>query len=208
MVISMIKRVIPRPKYAIMEWLTLGGIIILADLVTQRIEHNKELSKTTSTKDNDIPSRPFNINYSRMKGVAVTALGFLSPIAILWYPFLHRLMARRFSHLAEGTVKYVMTKTALENVLLPAPVCLGYFVIPAAVEGGHQWEVLPHKLSTDFAPSVVVDTVFWCALSPLNYRFVSLKFQPLFSCVVDGVEAAGLSFLTHCDDFKWPSLRA
>mmetsp|Transcript_25132 Transcript_25132/g.42427 ORF Transcript_25132/g.42427 Transcript_25132/m.42427 type:complete len:208 (+) Transcript_25132:203-826(+) len=205
MVIKMIKRVIPRPQYAAMEWLTLGGIIVLADLVTQRIEHNKQISKTTSTKD-ESQNHPFHINYSRMQGVAVTSLGFLSPIAILWYPFLHRLMAKRFSHLAEGTVKYVMTKTVIENVLLPAPVCLGYFVIPAAVEGGHQWETLPRKLETDFAPSVAVDTAFWCVLSPLNYRFVSVRFQPLFSCVVDGLEAAGLSFLTHCDDFKWPSL--
>jgi hypothetical protein len=200
--IHKIKVLFPRPGYMAVEWALLGSIIVCADLVTQKIEHINSAAKSPPSAVIG-SEKKFAIDYSRLKGVAVTSLGFLSPLALMWYPFLHRLMARRFSHMIEGTLRYVVTKTAIENVLLPAPVCFGYFVITAAVEGGHQWEALPGKLKNDLIPSVAADTAFWCFLSPMNYRFVPLKFQPLFSCVVDGLEAAGLSYLTHCDDFKW-----
>lgn len=185
-----------------LEWAMLSCVIVCGDLVTQKIEHNNVVSKSSYRQD--AAQSSFEINYSRLKGVAVTGFGFLSPVALLWYPFLHRLMAQRFGHLVEGSIRYVMTKTMLESILLPGPVCLVYYVVPAATEGGHQWQTLPHKLAADFVPTVVVDTVFWSLVSPLNYKFVALKYQPLFSCAVDGVEAAGLSFLTHQDDFEWP----
>lgn len=199
---------LPRSTNRVLEWVMLGSVIMCGDLVTQQIEHSNSLSKRQKVGGKEISKQDdhsFEIDYQRLKGVAVTGFGFLAPLALAWYPFLHRFMARNFSQWAEGSAKYVATKVALENVLLPAPVCLGYFVIPAAVEGGHQWESLWHKLHADFVPSVATDTIFWCVISPVNYKYVALKYQPLFSCVVDGLEAAGLSYLTHQDDFKWHS---
>jgi hypothetical protein len=218
MTINRIKRLLPPPTIAL-EWLVLGSVVICGDLAIQKVEHMKSSSSAVKTitpsqgqGDKSKPERnlisvqenTFAIDYKRMKGVAVTAFSFLVPIAVVWYPFLHRLMAKRFSHLAEGSFRYVMTKVALENIILPTPVCLGYFVISSAVEGGQQWTLLSHKLKTDFIPTVLTDTACWTLISPLNYKFVPLKFQPLFSCIMDGIQSAGLSYLTHHEDFKWP----
>ena len=201
---------IRRSTGKVCEWVMLGSVIICGDLITQKIEHSKSKEEPPNqtekgTLRNNSHKQPFEVDYRRLKGVAITGFAFLAPVALVWYPLLHRFMAVKFCHLAEGSARYVMTKVVLENILLPAPVCMGYFVIPALVEGGHQWETLPHRIRVDFLPTVTTDVALWCVLSPINFKYVPLKYQPLFSCVIDGVEAAGMSFLTHQDDFKWPS---
>jgi hypothetical protein len=201
-----------RSSGKLLEWVVLGSVIVCGDLLTQKIEHNNKSSvkplkqgEKGASDCSHFQNHIFEIDYTRLKGVAITGFGFLAPLALVWYPFLHRFMATKFRHLAEGSARYVMTKVALENIFLPAPVCLGYFAIPAMVEGGHQWESLQHRLRTDFVPSVAADTAFWCVISPINYKYIAIKYQPLFSCIVDGLEAAGMSYLTHQDEFKWPS---
>lgn len=191
----------------LLEWFVLASVIVCGDLATQKIEHSTKLKSIKQeerkeiSKCSSIPNQEFEVDFQRLKGVAVTGFGFLAPIALAWYPLLHRFMARNFSQWVVGSAKYVMMKVALENILLPTPVCFGYFVIPAMVEGGHQWESLRERLRADFVSTVAIDTAFWCVVSPFNYKYVTLKYQPLFACVVDGVEAAGLSYLTHQDAF-------
>lgn len=118
----------------------------------------------------------FQADTTRLIAAACTGLLFIAPICMIWFPFLHRLMARRFTHLAEGSFRYVSTKVILENVILAGPICLGYFVIPAMIEGGGEWySLLTSRLKSDFAATFSTDVSFWCVVSPFNYKFIPVR---------------------------------
>ena len=118
----------------------------------------------------------FQFDFTRLLSAGVTGLFFVSPVSMVWYPLLHRFMAKYLSHFLEGSFRYVVTKVLLENACLAAPLCLGYFAIPAAVEGGDDW--VPHliaRLKSDFAATLATDVSFWCVLSTFNYKFVFVR---------------------------------
>jgi hypothetical protein len=136
--------------------------IVTAALVTDN-EHNG---------DDDL----FRVNFTRLSAAACTGLLWLAPICMLWFPFLHRFMAKYFSHLIEGSFRYVATKVILESGILAAPVCVGYFAIPAVIEGGDEWfTILTARLENDFASTLATDVSFWCVVSPINYKFIPVR---------------------------------
>ena len=211
-----------RHALMLVEWLSLGGIVTAADALVQRIEHENMISLSTQTphtthqrlphdahpKDNaTIRQTDFNLDFKRSSAMSITGLLWLGPLAMAWFPFLHRFMARRMSHLVEGSLKYVATKVVLENACLAMPICLGFFVIPAVVEGDVQLEALPQRMEQDFIPTLWTDIAFWTCFAPFNYKYVPLRYQPAVSCILGGVEAAGLSYITHIDGFEWPRFK-
>lgn len=170
------------------EWSALGSFVLLGDLAAQTLEHR--LSKPT-VSEKIIPTVPsissahtheindtneFQLKRSRVLAAASTGWLFVAPICMVWFPFLHGFMARYFAHLVEGSLRYVFTKVMLENVFLAVPVCVGYFAIPAAVEGGDDWcTVLASRLENGLAPTLVTYVSFWGVVSPLNYKFMPVR---------------------------------
>ena len=173
------------------EAVSLGGVIALGDGASQLIEQRGS-------------STPFKFDYKRSYAMSITGLFYMAPLTMAWFPFLHRFMATRMSHLVEGTIPYVAAKVMLENFFLAFPVCLGFFLIPPFIEGGSQAESVSTRMRKDFLPSFWTDVIFWTCVAPINYKFVNIKYQAAFSCTFGGVEASGLSYLTHIDGFEWP----
>jgi hypothetical protein len=135
-----------------------------------------EIVKTAPVHCDDCDDDSLVLDYTRLGAAACTGLLFIAPICMVWFPYLHRFMAKYFSKLAEGSVPYVAVKVILENVCLAGPVCLGYFAIPAIVEGrGDWWTLLKSRLENDFTATLTTDVSFWCVASPLNYKFVPVR---------------------------------
>jgi hypothetical protein len=185
-----------RYSYLFVEWFSLGGVIVLGDAVAQKIEYDS-LDKTVIIEH-------FKFDKTRSAAMAATGLAYMAPLTMAWFPFLHRFMAAKMNHLVEGTVSYIATKVILENSFLAFPVCIGFFVLPPFIEGGEQRQSIIRRIEDDFVPTLWTDVAFWTCMSPINYKFVALKYQAAFSCTLGAAEAAGLSYLTHIDGFKWP----
>jgi hypothetical protein len=118
----------------------------------------------------------FRLDHSRLISATCTGLLWIAPISMIWFPLLHRFMAKYFAHLIEGSLKYISTKVILENVCLAGPVCLGYFAIPTILEVQHEWwSVLCSRLAADFWPSLATDVSFWCIISPVNYKVIPVR---------------------------------
>ena len=82
------------------EWLGLGILPVLGDLAAQRIEAHYEI-KTLSSASKQNSSKAGGqedqggIDVLRTLSIGVLGFGVLAPCSMLWYPFLHRLMATR-----------------------------------------------------------------------------------------------------------------
>lgn len=182
----------------IIELFSLGGVILIGDALVQRLEYHYDQNKTKQLK--------FQLDYNRSLGMGATGLFWVGPLTMAWFPFLHRYMANKMPHLIEGSMRYVLTKMVLENICLAGPCCLGFFVIPSKFEGGERWNSLTERLKGDFTPTLFTDIFFWTFVSPFNYKFTPVKYQPAISCILGGVEAGGLSYLTHLEDIDWNKL--
>jgi len=179
---------------------TASDVVVPTSNIAVSLSANAAIVSTPLTLDLGLEkdaSDEFRIDKKRVLATACTGLFWVAPISMVWFPFLHRLMGRHFKHLVEGSLRFVVTKVALENSCLAIPICLGYFTIPALVEGEEQLNALPSRLKNDFLPSLTTDVCFWSCMSPINYKFIPVRFQPTFSCTLGGFEAAGLSFLAH-----------
>lgn len=148
----------------------------------------------------------FELDKFRTIGMGLAGFLWVGPLTMKWFPFLHQFMAKKMPHLIEGSLRYVLTKMALENACLAGPCCLGFFIIPSKIEGGERWSTLIPRLKTDFIPTLLTDIAFWTIFSPFNYKFIAVKFQPAVSCMLGGLEAGGLSYLTHLEQAKWMEL--
>mmetsp|Transcript_15040 Transcript_15040/g.22631 ORF Transcript_15040/g.22631 Transcript_15040/m.22631 type:complete len:208 (-) Transcript_15040:175-798(-) len=191
-----------------LEWIILGGVVTAGDVVSQKLSSPSIDVLNGGVKNHNAISSwcgELGIDIFRTLGVAVTGFFYIAPLTMAWFPFLHRFMARHMSHLTEGSLAYVAMKVAIENTFLAMPVCLGFFVVPAMVEGSEQRKALPSRLSRDLMPTFYTDVAFWTLASPINYKYISVRYQPVFSCILGGVEASGLSYLTHVDGFQWPT---
>lgn len=188
------KRYLPQ----LIELFSLGSVIVIGDGLVQRIEYHYNQINTKETT--------FQFDYKRSLGMGITGLFWVGPLTMAWFPFLHRYMSIKMPHLIEGSLRYVLTKMILENICLAGPCCLGFFVIPSKVEGGERWNTVIDRLKSDFGPTLLTDIFFWTLVSPFNYKFTSVKYQPAISCILGGVEAGGLSYLTHLEDIDWNKL--
>lgn len=180
----------------VIELCSLSGLIIVGDILVQRLEQHYETPKPAT----------FQLDYKRTIGMGIAGFVWVGPLTMAWFPFLHRLMAKKMPHLIEGSMRYVLTKMVLENICLAGPCCLGFFVIPSKLESEERWNSLPERLKTDYFPTLLTDIVFWTLVSPFNYKFTPVKFQPAISCMLGGVEAGGLSYLIHLENMDWSSL--
>lgn len=174
------------------EWISLASVMVFGDACIQKFE-------------NSLDGKKFSLDKQRSIAMAATGLMWVAPLTMAWFPFLHRFMNRYMSHLTEGTATYIGTKVMLENMCLALPVCTGFFIIPAIIEGGDQWNSLEERMNQIFFGTLCTDVAFWSCVAPFNYKFVPVRYQAALSCIFGGVEAAGLSYLAHIDDFKWPS---
>lgn len=146
-------------------------------LICKKEKMHHIIIATTSDDNEEDDDTAFHLDYTRLLAAACTGLLWVAPICMLWFPFLHRFMAKHCSHLIEGSFRYVSTKVIIENVCLAAPICVGYFVIPAVIEGGDDWwSMLVARLETDFVSTLVTDVSFWCAASPFNYKFIPVRY--------------------------------
>jgi hypothetical protein len=178
------------------ELLSLTSLIVTGDVLVQTLEHHYDHERT----------EPFKLDIHRATGMGLAGFAWVGPLTMTWFPFLHKYMARKMPHLVEGSLRYVLTKMALENMCLAGPCCLGFFVMPSLVEGGDRWSTLIPRLKTDYIPTLLTDVAFWTIFSPFNYKFAAIRFQPAVSCLLGGVEAGGLSYLTHLDQAKWAKI--
>jgi hypothetical protein len=149
----------------------------------------------------------------------------------------------KYTTYAPGTLKYVATKTAAEQVcnsivpgchapralaafrprasvprcisqriLTPAPVqavlgpiyTFAFFPCVSFFEGGNALATLPDRLRRDFLPTLAADEAGWLFLCPINYKFVPVRYQLLFSNTLSVLENAGFSYIQH---HGFPQLR-
>ena len=175
--------------------------IVSSDLVIQEMEYRYAVEKVReSCGDKSHLSR---INLKRTFAMCVTA-AVVTPTSMMWFPFLNTLMMTHMSHLAPGSGRYVFTKYCLETLVIAAPWCASFLYIPPLVEEGWSSEVLAAQ-SAQFLPTLKTDCLYWSVFSPINYKFVPIKFQPSYSIVMGAIEAAGLTYVSHNPKFKWPS---
>jgi hypothetical protein len=193
----MVLYLMKRHSSRITELMFLGGIVIAGDTAVQLLDNAYK---------KDTIHQILTLDLKRTLGSAATGFLWDAPLSMAWFPFLHKFMQTKMSHVVEGSFRYVATKVMMENVFLAAPICLGFFVIPALVERGHLLDSLPSRLQEDFLPSLSTDISFWCMVSPFNYKFVPIRYQATVSCTLGGIEAAGLSHISHIENFEWPSL--
>lgn len=140
----------------------------------------------------------FRFDRSRILATSCIGLLWVSPISMLWFPFLHRLMNRRFAHLREGSLGYIFTKVILENICLSIPICSGYFAIPSLIEGNDSWhEELMSRMEKNFLSTWLTMSGYWLLTSPINYKFVPVRYQAAVSCLLAGIEGAGVSYLSR-----------
>ena len=180
-----------RLYHVIVEWGTLGSFVILGDMAAQRVEYMIKEStivvnrvnnsnKKLDSKDNAniLITNPFQLDKSRVVAASCTGLLFVAPVCMIWFPLLHSFMAKYLSHLVEGSLKYVGTKVLLENALIAPPICLSYFVIPSLIEEQREGEEnsLNSKLEKDFLSTLTTDISFWCIMSPLNYKYIPVRY--------------------------------
>ena len=139
--------------------------------------HEKMHHIITSANNEDGDNNRLQVNFTRLLAAAGTGFLFVAPICMVWFPLLHRFMGKYLSHLVEGSFRYVSTKVVLENACLAGPVFLGYFAIPAVIEGGDDWwPGLVSRLESDFTSTLATDVSFWCVASPINYKFIPVRY--------------------------------
>ena len=157
--------------------ITPENVIPFSSLHSQEhICKKEDMHHSITAFNSDDGDDDFHLDYTRLSAAACTGLMWVAPICMLWFPFLHRFMGKYFSHLVEGSFRYVSFKVILENACLAAPVCVGYFAIPAMIEGGNEWwSLLVARLQTDFVTTLTTDVSFWCVASPFNYKFIPVR---------------------------------
>ena len=210
------------PLPQIIELCSLSGLIILGDVLVQRLEQHYDspphppsipsISTSTSTSSDNTNTDTINqqgkfqLDYKRTLGMGATGLFWVGPLTMAWFPFLHRFMAKKLPNLIEGSMRYILTKMVLENLCLAGPCCFGFFVIPSKFEGDERWNSVGERMKTDFLPTLFTDLFFWTFVSPFNYKFTAVKYQPAISCMLGGVEAGGLSYITHLEGIEWTKI--
>lgn len=153
-----------------------AAVELINNAKLEAAHHDVAVASAKQSRQHDSDQSAFQIDYTRLLAASCTGLLWIAPICMLWFPLLHRFMAKHFAHLVEGSLKYVFIKVFLENSCLAAPVCLGYFTIPAVIEGGEDWwGSLVSRLESHFPTTLATDVSFWCVASPINYKFIPVR---------------------------------
>eukprot|EP00562_Extubocellulus_spinifer_P028467 CAMPEP_0178658828 /NCGR_PEP_ID=MMETSP0698-20121128/26208_1 /TAXON_ID=265572 /ORGANISM="Extubocellulus spinifer, Strain CCMP396" /LENGTH=350 /DNA_ID=CAMNT_0020301261 /DNA_START=128 /DNA_END=1177 /DNA_ORIENTATION=+ len=192
--------------------LTSGFIAAGGDLLCQYLVHRNRLASlaeaaalvdATAPSDEDedddaiIEIEPidggsittFDVDWHRTGRFGALGFALVAPVVHLWYG---TLMVR-----FPGTsMKAVLKRTSFDQLFF-APIFLPTFMINLMMLEGRPFdEVLP-KLGRDLPDALVTNWCLWCPAMLINFRFVPLKYQVLYSNMVGFVWNTYLSWKTQ-----------
>ncbi|OMJ78960.1 hypothetical protein SteCoe_21134 [Stentor coeruleus] len=159
-------------------WISLTG-----DFACQYLE-----SKLDNTKFSEI------FTLKRSLNLAIFGFAVVTPGMHFWYQYL----ARTFP----GTgFRAVSMKFILDRVLIPPPLVMGFFVSQTLMNGG-SWEDVKSRVQKNYLNALQMNLLVWPAAMIINFKYVPLDFQVLFSNVVGFFWSMYLSYAIHKHKIK------
>lgn len=132
--------------------------------------------------------------FKRSFNLAIFGFGVVTPTLHFWYQFL----ARRFP----GTsFKPVAIKFCLDRFLLPPPLVMGFFVSQTLMNGG-SWKDVEDRVEKNYFKALKMNLLVWPAAMIVNFKFVPLDFQVLYSNVIGFFWSIYLSYAIHKHKLK------
>lgn len=112
----------------------------------------------------------------------------VAPTLHYWYGFLGRVLP--------GTSFSMTVQRLFFDQLVFSPSFLCLFMSSVLVLDGTP-ELIPSKISKEFVPTMLMNYTVWVPAMYVNFKFVPLQFQTLFSNVVGYFWNVYLSYVTH-----------
>lgn len=138
---------------------------------------------------NEIEPRKFAPDWYRTGRFGVLGFFLVAPVVHLWY-------ARLMRYFPGTNVGAVLKRTATDQLLF-APVFLPTFMINLMMLEGRPYNEALLKLQKDLPGAMVTNWCLWCPAMLVNFRFVPLKYQVLYSNMVGFVWNTYLSWKTQ-----------
>ncbi|KAF0690267.1 Aste57867_18341 [Aphanomyces stellatus] len=122
--------------------------------------------------------------------VIFTAVGgvYIAPILHVSYGMLNRLFAG-------ASTKAILQRVAVDQFLLTPAFFVTYFALMQTLSPDET--TIDEKLRREWWPTVQSNWIVWVPAQWLNFRYVALPYQVLFSNVVSLFWNAYMSFVTH-----------
>jgi len=197
----------------LLKALAAAPIAPLGDFICQQLEiarhssdpiiSSKASSFATSSSSrfessaNSARSGPKQFDWQRFGAAVVFGACVSAPVGVWWFPWIDRIMKTHFKRMVEGSVPFVMAKTAAEGVLIGPPFTVSYFCIVSAIQGGEKWETLVPRMKQDIVATNIADQLWWLLVAPLNYKFIPVSSQIFFSNIATALELMAFSWIQH-----------
>mmetsp|Transcript_14019 Transcript_14019/g.21877 ORF Transcript_14019/g.21877 Transcript_14019/m.21877 type:complete len:261 (-) Transcript_14019:61-843(-) len=131
----------------------------------------------------------FQLDWYRTGRFGFLGCFFVAPVVHFWYGALTKMIPG-------NSLSVTLKRTFLDQACF-APIFLPTFMLNLMVlEGRSTDEILP-RLKEDVPDTLIANWSLWAPAMMINFRFVPLKFQVLFSNLVGFVWNAYLSWKTH-----------
>lgn len=158
-------------------------ISLTGDFICQYIESKIDKMNFTET-----------FNLKRSLNLAIFSSTFVTPAMHFWYQYL----ARTFP----GTsFKVVLKKFVFDRLIFPPPLVLSFFVSQTLMNGG-SWEDVKIRVRKNYINVMKMNLLIWPAAIFVNFRFVPLDFQVLYSNIVGFFWSIYLSYEIHKHKIK------
>jgi len=167
---------------------------------TRRPDEDIKVAAKAKRRDDEIleiEPRNFSPDWYRTGRFGILGFALVAPVVHLWY-------ARLMTYFPGTNVGAVLKRTATDQLFF-APIFLPTFMMNLMMlEGRPYTEALP-KLEKDLPGAMVTNWCLWCPAMLVNFRFVPLKYQVLYSNMVGFVWNTYLSWKTQegeeaCED--------
>eukprot|EP00568_Trieres_chinensis_P001183 CAMPEP_0183309458 /NCGR_PEP_ID=MMETSP0160_2-20130417/25355_1 /TAXON_ID=2839 ORGANISM="Odontella Sinensis, Strain Grunow 1884" /NCGR_SAMPLE_ID=MMETSP0160_2 /ASSEMBLY_ACC=CAM_ASM_000250 /LENGTH=259 /DNA_ID=CAMNT_0025473487 /DNA_START=47 /DNA_END=826 /DNA_ORIENTATION=- len=169
--------------------LTSGVIAGSGDALCQYLVHQNEADFGEA---GSLEERYFRLDRHRTGRFVILGAFLVGPVVHLWYG--------RLATLVPGSsARQVMTRTFLDQACF-APLFLPTFMTNLMLLEGRPFAEVPGKIERDLPGALVTNWFLWIPAQMVNFGFVPLKYQVLFSNMTGFIWNTYLSWKTQDSD--------
>ena len=178
----------------ITKCITSGIISGSADLICQYIVHSDKQSQSEEKIDTSKGDDNFAVDWIRTGRFSLRGFGLVAPVVHNWYGFL-------MTRIPGQSTTNVLKRLFCDQVLF-APIFISTFMTSLMALEGNDLRQARRVLERDLAKIVVTNWGLWVPAMYLNFRFVPVQWQVLYSNCVGLVWNIYLSWKTQEDGKK------
>ncbi|KAJ4957642.1 hypothetical protein NE237_024753 [Protea cynaroides] len=169
----------------------------LGDVTAQAIT-NSTMKKHRHNSDAD---EEFKINWKRVALTSMYGFGFVGPVCHFWYLGLDRFIRLRVQ-LQPKSMRFVATKVAMDG-LIYGPCDLFLFLTYMGLSMGKCVDQVKEEVKRKFLPTFILEGCVSSVVQVVNFRFVPVHYQLLYSNVFCTLDSAFLSWVEQQQDATW-----